>query len=263
VAGIRPVPVPADDQGVIPEFLAEAFARTGARAFYCQATYGNPTSAVLSPGRRAAVLAAATAAGAFIIEDDYAHWLGHGERTPPPLITQDPEGRVVYVTSLTKVTSPSLRIGAIIARGPVAQRLQAIRVVDDMFVPRPTQEATLDLVSRPVWDRHLRDLARGLGLRRQALARALLTHVPAVSFSHPIGGMHLWAQLPAGLEDTEVSQAARQAGVSVLPGRPFFPAEPPGPYLRVTFSAAASLADLDAGARRLAAAEPRLRSGPE
>jgi hypothetical protein len=43
---------------------------------------------------------------------------------------------------------------------------------------------------------------------------------------------------------------------------PFFPAEPPGPYLRITFSAAATVADLDAGARRLAAAEPRLRRAP-
>ena len=70
--------------------------------------------------------------------------------------------------------------------------------------------------------------------------------------------MHLWARLPAGLDDAEAAQAARRSGVAVMPGRPFFPAEPPGPYLRLTFSAAPASGDLDAAVRRLAAAVPEL-----
>jgi DNA-binding transcriptional MocR family regulator len=66
--------------------------------------------------------------------------------------------------------------------------------------------------------------------------------------------MHLWARLPAGADDTEVARAARQAGVIVMPGQPFFPAEPPAPYLRLTFSAASSEADLRSGMRYLSSA---------
>jgi DNA-binding transcriptional MocR family regulator len=257
-AGIRPVPVPADRDGVIPEFLAEAFARTGAQAFYCQPAYANPTGAVLSGPRRAAVLAAAAAAGAFVIEDDCARYLSHGRRPPPPLLADDGDGRVVLVTSLTKAASPSLRVGALIARGPVAGRLAAIRAVDDMFVPRPVQAAALDLVSQPAWSRHLRDLARALADRSHALGQALAARLPALDVAPPAGGMHLWARLPAGLDDAEVALAARAGGAVVMAGRPFFPAEAPGPYLRLTFSAAPSVADLDAGVRRLAAAVPAL-----
>ncbi|HEX5287700.1 MAG TPA: hypothetical protein VFX25_02420, partial [Streptosporangiaceae bacterium] len=82
--------------------------------------------------------------------------------------------------------------------------------------------------------------------------------LPALDIAPPAGGMHLWAALPAGLDDTEVALAARAGGTVVMAGRPFFPAEAPGPYLRITFSAAPSVADLDAGVRRLAAAVPAL-----
>jgi len=258
LAGIRVLPVPVDEHGVIPSLLAEAFARSGARAFYCQPTYHNPTGTVLSPARRAEVLAVAEAAQAFIVEDDACRWLSHGPRPPRPLLADDRDGRVVYLTSLTKAASPSLRIGAIIARGPVASRLHAIRVVDDLFVARPLQEAALDLLTRPAWDRHLRELGRQLGRRASVLAQDLRTALPAVRFPTPAGGMHLWARLPAGTDDTEVARAARQAGVIVMPGQPFFPAEPPAAHLRLTFSAAASETELRAGVQRLSRAAPLL-----
>jgi DNA-binding transcriptional MocR family regulator len=119
-AGIRIVPVPVDEDGIRPDDLAQAFAATGARAVYCQPTFQNPTGVVLSAERRAQVLGAAAAAGAFVVEDDYGRWLAHERPAPPPLITQDHDGRVVHVTSLTKPASPSLRVGALIARGPVS-----------------------------------------------------------------------------------------------------------------------------------------------
>jgi DNA-binding transcriptional MocR family regulator len=253
-AGLRPVPVPADADGVIPVHLAEAFGRTGAQAVYCQPTYHNPTGAVLAAARRSQVLGAAAAAGAFVVEDDFARWLPHAGQAPPPLLAADDEGRVVYLTSLTKAASPSLRIGAIIARGPVADRLRALRAVDDLFVARPLQEAALELVSRTAWPRHLRTLSQVLGSRAATLASAVSRLLPAVGVQLPRGGMHLWARLPAGTDDVAAAEAARGAGVVVMPGRPFFPAEPPGPYLRLAFCGAASEAELVTAVSRMAGA---------
>jgi len=258
LAGIRVLPVPVDSHGVIPGLLAQAFARSGARGFYCQPAYHNPTGTVLAAERRAQVLAAAAAAQAFIIEDDACRWLSHDGHPPRPLLADDPDGRVIYLTSLTKAASPSLRVGAIIARGPVAARLHTIRVIDDTFTARPLQEAALDLVTRPGWERHLRELSRELARRAQALARDTRALLPAVDFILPAGGTHLWARLPAGTDDTEIARAARQAGVVVLPGQPFFPAEPLAPHLRLTFSAAVSVAGLRSGLERLAQAAPVL-----
>lgn len=258
LAGIRVLSVPIDEHGVVPEFLAEAFARSGARAFYCQPSYHNPTGAVLRADRRAEVLAIAAAAQAFVIEDDACRWLSHGNRPPRPLLAGDQDGRVVYLTSLTKAASPSLRIGALIARGPVASRLHAIRVVDDMFVARPLQEAALNLLTRPAWDQHLRGLGKNLSRRASALAQDLHNMLPATRFTLPAGGMHLWTRLPPGTDDTEIAAAARRAGVIIMPGRPFFPAEPSAPHLRLTFSAASSETELNVGIKALSEAVPEL-----
>lgn len=258
-AGIRPVPVPTDEHGVVPDLLAETFARTRAKAFLIQPTFANPTATILDASRREAVLAAAAAAGAFVVEDDYARWLSHGPRPPRPLLADDREGRVVYIASLTKVTSPSLRVGAVIARGPVAQRIRNLRLVDDMFVSRPIQEATLELVSRAAWERHLAALTEALRRRSAAFARGIAEHLPAAALTaRPTGGIHLWVRLPARCDDLAVADAARRHGVVVMPGRHFFPAEPPAPYLRLTFSAAGTEAELDTGLQRLAAAVPAL-----
>jgi len=254
-ASARPVPVPIDAKGLIIENLVDAFERTGARALYVQPAFQNPTGAVLDRDRRGALLQAAADAGAFVIEDDFARWLGHGSQVPRPLIADDQDGRVIYITSLTKVTAPSLRIGAVISRGAVTERIRALRMVDDMFVPRPAQEAALELVSSAGWDRHLRHLANALRQRSEALSAGLARHLPALpQVARPAGGMHRWVPLPPGFDDTEVAAAARRAGVIVTPGRAYYPAEPPGPHLRLTFAAASDVNSLDEGLRRLALA---------
>jgi DNA-binding transcriptional MocR family regulator len=254
-ARLRTVPVPTDEHGVQPDLLAAAFAATGARLFYCQPTFHNPTGTVLANQRRAQVLAAAREAGAFVIEDDFARWLSHERPAPPPLLTDDTDGRIVHIASLTKATSPNLRVGALIARGPVAERLRALRLVDDFFVPRLLQEAALELVSAPAWRAHLTRLAAALAERRAALLAALAEQLPDATVSRsPAGGLHLWVRLPDQVDDLTLAAQARAAGVLVSPGRPYFSAEPPAAYLRLSFAAVRDAGELRQGVHRLATA---------
>ncbi len=260
-ARLRAVPVPVDQDGVRPDLLAEAFAATRARVFYCQPTFQNPTGSVLSVERRSAVLAIARDAGAFVIEDDFARWLPHRITAPSPLVADDHDAHVIHIASLTKVTSPNLRVGALVARGPVAERLRALRVVDDFFVPRPMQEAALELVSAPAWPRHLRTLSAALLQRRNALIEALSHHVPDAGVtSVPRGGLNLWLSLPDGIDDVALAGEARETGVLISPGRPFYAAEPSAPHIRLSFAATPSIAQLDDGVRRLARALDALRA---
>jgi len=241
-----------DADGIRPDLLAEAFSMTGARLLYCQPTFHNPTGTVLAPERRRQVIDVARAAGAFVVEDDFARQLGHGATVPPALIAIDRDGTVVHIASLTKPAAPSLRIGAVIARGPVMQRLQAIRLVDDFFVTRPLQEAAVELLSTPAWDRHVRTLAGALRERCAALVAGLARAVPEWTVTRlPLGGLHLWIHLPASQADA--AELAQAHGVAVSPGRGYFAAEPPGTYLRLGFAAVADLTELAEGTRRLGA----------
>ncbi|MEU1279871.1 PLP-dependent aminotransferase family protein [Streptomyces sp. NPDC005805] len=256
-AGLRPVPVPVDTDGLRPDLLSAAFRATGARVVVCQPLFQNPTGAVLAPARRAELLRIAREAGAFVVEDDFARRLVHeGAGTlPRPLAADDRDGVVVHVGSLTKVTSPSLRVGMLGARGPVLERLRAIHVVDTFFVPRPLQEAALELVGSPAWSRHLRSVSAELRTRRDALAAALRLRLPDLDLPHvPAGGHHLWLRLPDGADESALVGAALRAGVAVAPGRPYFCAEPPAGHIRLSFAAVAGPAELTEGVRRLATA---------
>ncbi|MET7397598.1 PLP-dependent aminotransferase family protein [Dactylosporangium sp. NPDC005572] len=258
-AGLRVVPVPADADGVRPDLLAAAFRRTGARLFYCQPLYANPHGAVLSASRRPEVMAAVRAAGAFLLEDDYARDLAIDGDPPPPLVADDPDGHVVYLRSLTKPAAPGLRLAAIGARGAAGARLRAARVLDDFFVAGPLQQAALDFVTSPAWPRHLRSLRLSLGTRRTALLDALRRFLPELLPARvPSGGLHLWTTLPHGVDDVSLTTAAAAEQVVVFPGRPWFAAEPDAAHLRLTFAAAAP-DQLQEGVRRLARALATLR----
>ncbi|WP_371672660.1 PLP-dependent aminotransferase family protein [Streptomyces sp. NBC_00289] len=253
-AGLRPVPVPVDRDGVRPALLADAFRATGARVFVCQPLFQNPTGAVLAAERRGEVLRIAREAGAFVVEDDFVRRLVHEDAgpLPRPLAAEDPDGVVVHVGSLTKATSPSFRVSALAAHGPVLERLRAIQVVDTFFVPRPLQEAALELVGSPAWPRHLRAVSAELRTRRTAMTAALRATLPELSLPHvPSGGYHLWLRLPEGTDEPGFTAAALRAGVAITPGRPYFSAEPPAGHVRLSFAAVAGTGEITEGVRRL------------
>jgi DNA-binding transcriptional MocR family regulator len=250
-AGLTPVPVPCDADGVRPDLLERAFQTTGARLLYLQPTYANPDGQVLAARRRSEVLDAAAAAGAFILEDDYARWLGHGPPAPPPLIRDDVDGHVVTITSLTKAGAPSLRVGAIAARGPGLQRVAAMRLVDDFFVARPLQETAVELVTSAGWRTHLRSLSAVLRLRSETLGASVVAHLPDCAFTPPAGGVGLWLQLPRSTNEDAVVARGLALGVAVSPGRLSVIGESEHPHLRLSF-AAIETALVDEAVRRLA-----------
>ncbi|SJN08027.1 Transcriptional regulator, GntR family domain / Aspartate aminotransferase [Leucobacter sp. 7(1)] len=255
-AGLAIKAVPSDGDGILVDRLRDELERTRARSIYLQPNYANPTGAVLSPERRTQVLELAARAGAFIVEDDWARHLGIESSAPAPLFTQDPHGHVVSVLTLSKPASPGIRLGAVIARGPAGDRLRASRTADDLGVSPIVQEIALELLTSPVWPRHLKRLRSALAHRRDALAFAIASSLPAARVPHvPRGGLHLWAQLPHGTDTREFSAAAHSAGVLVGDGRHFFVDEPPSPFLRLSFGAATE-PQIAEGVRRLAALSP-------
>lgn len=253
-AALRPVPVPIDMNGLVPEYLEEAVARTRARIVVTQPLFQNPTGACTTPERQREILRIARRHGAFVVEDDYARHMRHNDcpPLPPPMIADDPDGVVVHIRSLTKVTSPNLRVGGLAARGPVMARLRAAQVIDTMFVPAPLQFTALEVVTASAWRRNLAALASALTHRRRIATEAVNdTFGPAGLPLRPHGGYHLWVRLPAHLEAGHFAAAAMAAGVAVTPGTSYSPSSEPNPHLRISYVAAPSAADVNDAIRRL------------
>ncbi len=232
-AGAHLVPVASGPGGPDPGEVARAFAETGARAFYAQPHFANPTGARWDAGR---TLAIARDHGAFLIEDDWAHDFGIDAEVSP-IAARDDTGHVVYLRSLTKSVSPALRVAAVIARGPIRDRILADRTVESLYVSGVLQSAALDVVTQPAWQSHLRSLRRELRARRDLMLDSLRRHAPAAEVTAvPAGGLHLWLRLPDGTDVDRVVRACEDEGVLVAGGTMWFPSEPSGPYVRLTYS---------------------------
>jgi DNA-binding transcriptional MocR family regulator len=235
-AGVRVIPLPSGAGGPDPAELARAFEETGARMFYAQPNYANPTGAQWDARRGEQVLDVVRKNGAFLLEDDWAHDFGI-TTTAQPVAARDDSGHVVYLRSLTKSVSPAIRVAAVIARGPARERILADRAAESMYVSSLLQAAALDVVTQPAWQTHLRNLRHQLQSRRDLLLTSLLQHAPQAHIEHvPKGGLNLWARLPDGTDAEQLARNCESAGVIIAAGTEWFPAEPAGPFIRLNYA---------------------------
>lgn len=234
--GVQLIPIPSGPHGPDPDDLDRAFAQTGARAFYAQPNFANPTGGQWSADLADRVLGIVRERGAFLIEDDWAHDFGITTESAP-LAAHDDSGHVVYLRSLTKSVSPSVRVAGLIARGPARDRILADTQAQAMYVSQALQAVALDVVTQPAWLTHLRSLRGQLAARRDLLIKAMREHAPAAHLEAvPRGGLNLWLRLA---DDTDLIQLTRDCeaqGVIIAAGDDWFPAEPPGRYLRLNYS---------------------------
>lgn len=235
-AGVTLVPVPAGPDGPDPDEVARAFAQTGARAFYAQPTFTNPTGAQWPPTTRQRVLDTVVEHGAFLIEDDWAHDLPI-DADAHPIAADDPDGHVIYLRSLTKSVSPSLRVAAVLARGPAHDRILADHSAASMYVSGLLQTAALDVITQPGWRTHLRALRQQLRARRDLLIDNLDQHAPETQLDRPpAGGLNLWLRLPGATDVDDLTRTCEAQGLIIAPGTEWFPAESPSPHIRLNFA---------------------------
>ncbi|MCR2817362.1 PLP-dependent aminotransferase family protein [Microbacterium sp. zg.Y1090] len=234
--GVTLIPIPTGTDGPDLDALDRAFSETGARGFYAQPNYANPTGAQWSRLTGDTVLKIVRSHRAFLIEDDWAHDFGI-TTDAVPLAARDDSGHVVYLRSLTKSISPAIRVAAVIARGPIRTRLLSELQAQSMYVSGLLQAAALDVVSQPGWQTHRRALRKQLRHRRDLLVDALTSRVSdATIASVPPGGLNLWVRLPDTVDLDRLVQDAEARGLAIAGGDEWFPAEPAGRYLRLNFA---------------------------
>jgi GntR family transcriptional regulator / MocR family aminotransferase len=209
-AGIEPVPVPVDEDGVDVVALAAA----GVGAVLLTPAHQWPTGVVLAPARRHALVEWARRTGATVIEDDYDAEFRY-DREPVGAVQGLAADHVVVLGTVSKALAPAVRLGWVLAPAPLAGAVAEQKRLDDRGSPVLDQLALAALVESGRYDRHLRRMRAIYAGRRGALVAALAEHAPAVALTGLAAGFHAVAHLPATADEAAVVAAAHARGVGV------------------------------------------------
>ena len=230
--------IPVDGDGMRVDLLEAAIARDKPRLIFSIPTFHNPTGSVMSATRRRALVSLAATHGIPILEDDPMRELRFGDPIPPPLAAFDQSGNVIYSTSFTKSLIPALRLGYVVARGPMREWLTSLKRTSDLFSSTLMQRALADYIEAGAIQRHWRRVSRLYRRRHETMVAALKRHFPpGVSWSGVAGGMLIWIGVPPGVSVAELYERALQSGVSFVAGAAFFPEPADQPFLRLNFGA--------------------------
>jgi len=254
LAGARLAPVAVDEQGLSLDALDALAQRERVRAVYVTPHHQYPTTAVLAPGRRIALLELARRHRFAIIEDDYDHEFHYEGRPVLPLASADTAGVVVYIGTLSKLLAPGLRMGFVVAPAQLTERLTALRVYVDRQGDRALEAAVAELIEDGEVQRHARRARKLYRARRDALACALERALAGtLSFTPPSGGIALWARAARGVDVDAWAARALERKVAFSTGRRFAFDGKKHPFLRLGF-AALDERELGEAVRRMAAA---------
>ncbi len=215
-AGARVVPVPVDGEGLRVGDGRRRARR--ARLVHVTPSHQFPLGGTMSPPRRLELLAWASEAGAWVVEDDYDSELRYVGRPLPALQGLDPEGRVLYLGTFGKTLFPALRLGYLALPGPLVDAFAAARSVGDRHPPVFAQAVVADFMVEGHFVRHLRRMRKLYAERQDALLQvargtlAGLLEVPADA-----AGIHLVGRLPAGVDGDAAATRAARHGVRVIP----------------------------------------------
>jgi len=245
------VSVASDSEGVLPEDLA-AKSKDG-RFVYLLPNFQNPTGRTMSEARRAAVSAAAQAAGLPIVEDNPYGDLWFDEAPPLPLTARNPEG-CIYLGSFSKILAPGLRLGFLVAPKAIYPKLLQAKQAVDLHTPIFTQRMVSAVMKDGFLDRHVPTIRALYKQQRDAMVNALQRDMKGldVEFNVPKGGMFLWLRMPEGIDSTPLLAQAVERNVAFVPGAPFYAGEPDTRTLRLSF-VTATVEQIDTAIAALAA----------
>ena len=246
--GAEVISAPIDSQGVIVDELEKLIAEHQPKLVYLIPTFGNPSGATLSLERRQRVLELAVKYQTLVVEDD-----PYGDLyfdAPPPasllaLSSQVPGSRnwLAHCGSLSKVLSPGLRIGWLIANPELLSKAVMCKQFSDAHTSTFAQATAAQYLQAGHMPATLAKVRKVYAARAQTMMDALRSELgDAVQFTAPQGGLFLWVRLTGNggqLADANVlAKKAIEQGVAFVPGAPFFSQHPDVATLRLSFATA-------------------------
>ncbi|WP_328331592.1 PLP-dependent aminotransferase family protein [Kribbella sp. NBC_00382] len=206
--GLEVVDIPVDEDGLVVSELDSDLA-----AVYVTPSHQYPLGGRLPVARRNELIRWARRTGATLIEDDYDSEFRY-DVAPLPALAQLDLDRVVHLGTLSKLISPSLRLGWLVASAETVDRLAAYREEASDWPAWPIQVAFLAMLRDGYLDQVIRRSKRLYSERRNHTCAVLEPYGQIVGQD---AGLHITLLLPPGADDSAIAAAARAAGVIVAP----------------------------------------------
>jgi 2-aminoadipate transaminase len=238
------VTLPSDENGLILDEL-EAVLQKRPKFIYILPNFQNPSGRTLSLERRQYLVEATTRYGIPIVEDDaYVRLRFEGESLPSLQLLasraqkeSEYKEHVIHMGTFSKILSPGLRLGWIIAPTPLISKLVQAKQGTDLHTPTFTQMIAYEMAREGFLEEHIPLIREVYRKRRDTMLAALSEHFPAhITWTRPQGGMFLWATLPEGTDSVKILEEAVQQKVAFVPGTAFHPCGGGENTMRLNFS---------------------------
>jgi 2-aminoadipate transaminase len=211
-----------DDNGLIPESLERVLGSGGIKFTYLVPTFQNPTGRTISLERRHRIAAIIEKYEALLIEDDPYSSLRYRGTAIPSIKSLAPDN-VVYISTLSKVFAPGLRIGFCVAPEVIRKWLVIVKQGTDLHSSTFNQALAAEYIAGGFLDRHLPSIINLYRPKQEAMLAALDRYFPAdFKWSRPEGGMFIWAEGPRGLDMEKLYWKAVAKKVAYVPGKYFY-----------------------------------------
>jgi 2-aminoadipate transaminase len=229
--GAEYITVPMDEDGMDTDALEEAM-RVGPKFIYVLPNFQNPSGVTLSLERRQKLVEIADHYGVPIVEDDpYGQLRFEGEHLPSVVVLDSQfrddcrtfyRGNVIYLSTFSKLLSPGLRLGWVIAPAEVIRKLVQAKQAADLHTATFNQMVAHEVSHGGFLDRHIRVIRKVYGERRDVMLAAMDRYFPPeVDWTQPKGGLFLWGILPEYLDAQDVLESAVENKVAFVPGASF------------------------------------------
>ncbi len=192
------------------------------RLVYTIPTFQNPSGITMSLEKRQKLLQLADKYNFFIIEDNpYGELRFKGEDVAS-IKTMDDNYRVIYVGSFSKILSPGIRVGWVIAHNEIIEKIVVVKQVNDVHTNVLSQMMAVEYMNKYSIDVHIEKIRELYGRRCGFMLDCMDKYFPSfVDYTRPEGGLFIWCTLPEGYDTIEVMKESVKHKVAFVPGYTF------------------------------------------
>lgn len=241
--------IPMESDGMDLDVLEEKLQHHQIKLIYTIPNFQNPTGYCMSIPKRKHLAKLAATYDALIIEDDPYRELRYAGESLPPIKAFDQTGNVALIGSFSKILSPALRTGWVIAAHSIISDLANLRLAFDCQSPNVVLEAIDQYLTDNCLSDHIQKLRNSYRQKLAVMLNCLQQYLPnECHFSKPQGGFFVWVTLPQDLDASKLLHLSQQ--VTFLPGKDMFVNSHPINHLRLNFTGT-TLEEIQRGCQEL------------